>query len=83
MSEGLAGKVALVAGASRGILYRSESSILLDRVDSLQQSQGPLNKMFKNGNVTIMTAGSSKPDFKIIDAPAYLELYRIIREHSE
>ena len=66
-----------------GILYRSESSILLDRVDSLQQSQGPLNKMFRNGNVTIMTAGSSKPDFKIIDAPAYLELYRIIRERSE
>jgi membrane protein YdbS with pleckstrin-like domain len=69
--------------ANRGILYRSESSILLDRVDSLQQSQGPLNKMFKNGNVTIMTAGSSKPDFKIIDAPGYLELYRIIRERSE
>lgn len=69
--------------ANRGILYRSESSILLDRVDSIQQSQGPLNKMFKNGNVTIMTAGSSKPDFKIIDAPAYLELYRIIRERSE
>jgi uncharacterized membrane protein YdbT with pleckstrin-like domain len=68
---------------NKGILYRSESSILLDRVDSLQQSQGPLNKMFKNGNVTIMTAGSSKPDFKIIDAPAYLELYRIIRERSE
>jgi membrane protein YdbS with pleckstrin-like domain len=66
-----------------GILYRCESSILLDRVDSLQQSQGPLNKMFKNGNVTIMTAGSSKPDFKILDAPAYLELYRIIRERSE
>ncbi len=66
-----------------GILYRSESSILLDRVDSLQQSQGPLNKMFKNGNVAIMTAGSSKPDFKIIDAPGYLELYRLIRERSE
>jgi membrane protein YdbS with pleckstrin-like domain len=69
--------------SSWGILYRCESSILLDRVDSLQQSQGPLNKMFKNGNVTIMTAGSSKPEFKIIDAPAYLELYRIIRERSE
>ena len=66
-----------------GILYRRESSIILDRVDSIQQSQGPVNKMCKNGNVTIMTAGSSKPEFKIIDSPAYLELYRIIRERSE
>jgi uncharacterized membrane protein YdbT with pleckstrin-like domain len=66
-----------------GVLYRRESSIILDRVDSIQQSQGPVNKMFKNGNVTIMTAGSSKPEFKIIDSPGYLELYRIIRERSE
>ncbi|MEK7954173.1 PH domain-containing protein [Luteolibacter soli] len=69
--------------SSWGVLYRRESSIILDRVDSIQQSQGPVNKMFKNGNVTIMTAGSSKPEFKIIDSPAYLELYRIIRERSE
>jgi len=66
-----------------GILYRRESSIILDRVDSIQQSQGPVNKMCRNGNVTIMTAGASKPEFKIIDSPAYLELYRIIRERSE
>ena len=68
---------------SWGILYRSETSILLDRVDSLQQSQGPLNKLFRNGNVSIMTAGSSKPDFKIIDSPAYLAMYGIIRERSQ
>jgi uncharacterized membrane protein YdbT with pleckstrin-like domain len=65
-----------------GIFYRSETSILLDRVDSLQQSQGPLNKMFKNGNVRIMTAGSSKPDLSIIDSPDYLALYQVIRERS-
>jgi membrane protein YdbS with pleckstrin-like domain len=67
---------------NRGILYRSESSILLDRVDSLQQSQGPLNKMFKNGSVSIMTAGSSKPDLVLVDSPAYLALYQLIRERS-
>jgi uncharacterized membrane protein YdbT with pleckstrin-like domain len=65
-----------------GIFYRSETSILLDRVDSLQQSQGPLNKLFKNGNVRIMTAGSSKPDLSIVDSPAYLALYEVIRERS-
>lgn len=65
-----------------GMLYRSETSILLDRVDSLQQSQGPLNKLFKNGNVSIMTAGSSKPDLNLIDSPAYLAMYEAIREQS-
>ena len=68
---------------SWGILYRSETSILLDRVDSLQQSQGPLNKMFRNGNVRIMTAGSSKPDLVIADSPEYLALYEVIRENSQ
>lgn len=69
--------------ASWGILYRSETSVLLDRVDSLRQSQGPLNKIFRNGSVTLMTAGSSKPDLKLVDSPVYLDLYRIIREHSQ
>lgn len=68
---------------SSGIFYRSEMSILLDRVDSLQQSQGPLNKLFRNGNVSIMTAGSSKPDLNLIDSPAYLKMYEIIRERSQ
>lgn len=68
---------------SWGIFYRSETSILLDRVDSLQQSQGPLNKMFRNGNVRIMTAGSSKPDLVIADSPAYLALYESIRDNSQ
>lgn len=68
---------------SWGILYRRETSILLDRVDSLQQSQGPLNKMFRNGNVRIMTAGSSKPDLVISDSPDFLALYEVIRENSQ
>lgn len=58
------------------------AEILLDRVDSLQKGQGPLNKMFKNGNVRIMIAGSSKPDLSIIDSPDYLALYQLIRERS-
>jgi uncharacterized membrane protein YdbT with pleckstrin-like domain len=74
------GEARVVLG--RGIFYRSETSILLDRVDSLQQSQGPLNKMFRNGTVSIMTAGSSKPDLVLADTPAYLALYELIRERS-
>lgn len=66
-----------------GVLFRSETSVLLDRVDSLQQSQGLLNKIFKNGKVSVMTAGSSKPDLVLIDSPAYLRLYEEIRKRSE
>lgn len=68
---------------SRGVFYRKQTSILLDRVDSLQQKQGVLNKVFRNGDVSIMTAGSSKPDLKVIDSPGYLALYQLIRERSQ
>lgn len=67
---------------NHGVLFRSATSVLLDRVDSLQQRQGLWNKMFKNGNVSVMTAGSSKPDLVIIDSPAYLRLYEEIRDRS-
>lgn len=67
---------------NHGVLFRRETSVLFDRVDSLQQRQGLLNKMFKNGNVSVMTAGSSKPDLVIIDSPAYLRLYQEIRDRS-
>jgi hypothetical protein len=69
---------------TRGVLYQHETSILLDRVDSLQQQQGPLGKLFRNGMVRIMTAGSSrKPDLSLIDSPAYGEMYQLIRERSQ
>lgn len=65
-----------------GVIFRHETSILLDRVDSLQQSQGVLNKIFRNGKVSIMTAGSSKPDLVLIDSPEYRKLHDVIRENS-
>lgn len=67
---------------SWGVLFKREESVIHDRVDSLLQNQGPLNKVFRNGKVSIMTAGSSKPDLEIIDAPAYLGIYEAIRERS-
>lgn len=68
---------------SSGVLFKKETSVLFDRVDSLQQSQGPLNKMFGNGKVSIMTAGSSKPDLLLIDSPDYLKLNEEIRRRSQ
>lgn len=68
---------------SHGILFRSRTSVLLDRVDSLKKSQGFLNKIFRNGKVTIMTAGSSKPDLHIIDSPDFSKLHDIIRDNLD
>lgn len=68
---------------SHGVLFRSETSVLLDRVDSLRQSQGILNKIFRNGKISVMTAGSSKPDLILIDAPEFQKLHDTIRKNTE
>ncbi len=65
-----------------GILFRKQTSVLLDRVDSLKQSQGFLNKIFRNGNVSVMTAGSSNPDLILIDSPDFRKLHDSIREQT-
>lgn len=69
--------------SSWGLLFRKQASVLLDRVDSLQQRQGLLNKIFKNGSVSIMTAGSSKPDLVMPAAKDFHKLYQTIRERSQ
>jgi len=66
-----------------GILSRHSISTLLDRVDSLQKTEGPIHKLCHNGNVTIMTAGSSKPDLVIADTPDFRQLYDVIRDHTQ
>ena len=62
-----------------GVVYRSHTSVLFDRIDSLKQGQGVLGKAFGNGNVTLFTAGSSQPDLLLRDCPEYETLYTAIR----
>ncbi len=64
-----------------GILFKSVTSVLFNRIDSLQQNQGALGKAFGNGQVTILTAGSSSPDLNVANVPDYKEVYSTIREH--
>ena len=65
--------------SSWGLLFKKRESILLDRVDSQQQTQGLLGKIFRNGTVKIMTAGSSKPDLIISDAASYQTISQKIK----
>ncbi len=67
---------------AEGRIWRRESSVLLDRIDSLQRTQGPLGKAFGNGNVTVFTAGSSRPDLQLTDLKTYNEVYSALRDAS-
>lgn len=69
--------------SSWGLLFRKRESILLDRVDSQQQKQGFLGKLFKNGTVKIMTAGSSQPDLIIKDAASYQAISQEIKKITQ
>jgi membrane protein YdbS with pleckstrin-like domain len=62
-----------------GVLFRSEASVLYARIDSMQKNQGALGKMFGVGNVTLFTAGSSRPDLALFGTKDYDALYSAIR----
>ncbi len=63
-----------------GVIYRSHTAVLYDRIDSLNQGQGMLGKAFNNGTVTLFTAGSSRPDLVLSNTPEFKALYAAIRE---
>lgn len=62
-----------------GVLFRTEASVLYARIDSMQKNQGALGKMFGVGNVTLFTAGSSRPDLALFGTKDYDALYSAIR----
>jgi uncharacterized membrane protein YdbT with pleckstrin-like domain len=65
---------------SGGLVYKWQESVLLDRVDSINQAQGFVDKLFGNGKVTLFTAGSSRPDLALTYLPDHTVLYDAIRE---
>jgi uncharacterized membrane protein YdbT with pleckstrin-like domain len=62
----------------QGILYRSQSSVLYDRIDALRHEQGLFHKLFSNGKVVILTAGSSAPDLVLDALPEYREFHQTL-----
>ncbi len=65
----------------KGVLYRRQTSIIFDRIDHIQTSQNFLNKLFNNGNITIHTAGSSRPELVLTAIPSWKEFYQELRRH--
>ena len=61
--------------AKWGIFYKSQISILYSKVDHINSSEGFLNKMFHNGNISVNTTGSSASELTIGNVPEYKEFY--------
>jgi len=64
----------------RGILNISITSILFEKIDNINRTQGPINKLFGNGSITLETAGSLTPELILSNVKDYSHLYELIRE---
>jgi len=64
-----------------GILFKKQLSVIFDKIDFVNAEQGPLNKMFGNGNITVNTAGSRKPEMVIKNVPDHKKFYEILQAH--
>jgi membrane protein YdbS with pleckstrin-like domain len=65
----------------RGRMFRQQTSILFSRIDHIQTGRGALNKLFGNGNITISTAGSSRPELVLSAVVDHEDFYRALQEH--
>lgn len=64
-----------------GIVYRSQKSILYSHFDYIDKSQGAVNKLFKNGNVSVYTEGSSAAEMSLLNVPEWLEAHQKLQDH--
>ncbi|MFH1587124.1 MAG: PH domain-containing protein [Candidatus Diapherotrites archaeon] len=67
--------------AKSGILFKTQTSIIFGKIDHLRSSEGWMNKLFRNGNITVHTTGSSLPEITIKDIPAYREFYQKLEKY--
>ena len=67
----------------KGKLYRSQTSILFDRIDHIETRQGALNKLFKNGNIIISTAGSSGAELVLLDVKGHEAFHEALKRHAD
>jgi len=58
-----------------GVIYRRHESVLWSRIDALRSNKGLLNTMLGNGSITLLTAGSSKPDLVLSALPDCADFY--------
>lgn len=72
--------------AKWGVFYKSQSSIVLDKIDHLNLKQGVLHKLFKNGSVKVYTVGdtmSGKAEMSIDNIKDHKRFYEKLKQQYE
>ncbi len=67
----------------RGLLYRTTQTVLVNRIDQILIDRGPLNTLFKNGKVSILTVGSSLPTLSLGPIKQDQALYDQLEERTQ
>ena len=67
--------------AKSGILYKKQVSVVFSKVDHINISQGPLNKIFGTGNISVNTTGSSRPELVISNIKDFRHFYDVLKRH--
>ena len=60
---------------AHGFISRVRKSILFTKIDNIRFDQGVGNKMFRDGNISISTIGSSYPELILVNMPDFAEFY--------
>jgi len=64
-----------------GVVYKSQKSVVFNKIDHINKSQGAINKLFKNGNVVVNTIGSSLPELVLTNTSKFSEFYEELKKH--
>jgi len=62
-----------------GVIFKKQLSITFNKMDFINFAQGPINKIFGNGNITVNTTGSSKPELTIRNIRDFKKFYEIVK----
>ncbi len=63
-----------------GVFFRKQTSIVFEKIDFLNNHQGLINKICGNGDITVNTVGSSKPELRIRNLNDYQEFYQELQK---
>ena len=67
---------------TRTLLYTREHTVLLNRIDQLITRRGPIHTLFKNGELQVLTIGSTAPELILGPLSAPEDLYHLLETRT-
>jgi uncharacterized membrane protein YdbT with pleckstrin-like domain len=64
-----------------GVFYKKQTTVVFGKVDFLNSHKNFLNKILGNGNITVNTIGSSRPELRIKNLNHYQDFYNTLHEN--